>query len=496
MSQKFFKISLLLGFILSSILSLCAQKSDRESSGLKGFVQSVKEYSAEINFKDGKPVEGRRELDSLKTFDVAGKSGTYYIYTDGGEILYGDTLIYDSSDKLIEKRTVHSKFTYLCDKYVYTYDQAGRLFEETCHVTGRGSIGKYINRYDDAGKLIERERVPIVVDKLYFGENTLERFVYNNQGQLTESSKFVKENGEWKPKNLSTGELKRVDFSNDRTRVSTVLKYDAAGVLKLIEVSSDDDSGNEIETVEYFPDGSVKGGNRYEYQFDKQGNAIKEIDYAWVTEDGKSSFRASGVTYREITYFSAAEIKKFETSIKSSPSKNDLETNPNKNNDKGEYAVYEALLTDWNRSPGIKSIVLGRFTKYPSFGDDNADTPLSFDGVEKEVLEDFNAKNRRKSFELSKNLFSVDNKIVLINESEMNEIFSDHNAGWKFFYEKYPESQGITTLSRVGFNSDKTKALVYFGTQSDWLAGAGYLVILQKDAKNWKIIKKSICWIS
>lgn len=83
-----------------------------------------------------------------------------------------------------------------------------------------------------------------------------------------------------------------------------------------------------------------------------------------------------------------------------------------------------------------------------------------------------------------------------MNDSEVNEIFSDPNAGWDFFYKKYPDSQGITTLSRVGFNIDKTKALVYFGTQSDGLAGTGYYVILQKEINRWKIVKKQMLWIS
>ncbi len=83
--------------ILLFIFTLNAQeKSDRQQSGLIGFVKSVKEETAEIVIKNGKPIEKRRELDSIETFDVSGKQVTYSTYTDEGEILYEDTLIYDT----------------------------------------------------------------------------------------------------------------------------------------------------------------------------------------------------------------------------------------------------------------------------------------------------------------------------------------------------------------------------------------------------------------
>ncbi len=84
---------------------------------------------------------------------------------------------------------------------------------------------------------------------------------------------------------------------------------------------------------------------------------------------------------------------------------------------------------------------------------------------------------------------------VWISEQEVKEIFRD-SQGWKRFYERYPGSQGIMEFSRVGFNSDLTQALVYVGNQSDWLAGAGYYVLLVKEGGTWVVRNRIMVWIS
>ena len=64
----------------------------------------------------------------------------------------------------------------------------------------------------------------------------------------------------------------------------------------------------------------------------------------------------------------------------------------------------------------------------------------------------------------------------LIEKAEMDALFADFNRGWSNFYSKYPHSQGIITLSRVGFGPGGNTALLYVGNQSDYLAGAGFFI--------------------
>ncbi len=85
---------------------------------------------------------------------------------------------------------------------------------------------------------------------------------------------------------------------------------------------------------------------------------------------------------------------------------------------------------------------------------------------------------------------------ALLSQAERNQIFGQNQSGWEIFYGRYPNRPGITTLSRVGFNAAFDQALVYLGTQSDWLAGTGYYVLLKKTNEAWTIDQKVMTWIS
>ena len=85
---------------------------------------------------------------------------------------------------------------------------------------------------------------------------------------------------------------------------------------------------------------------------------------------------------------------------------------------------------------------------------------------------------------------------VLLSQAEMTQIFSQNRDGWQLFYEQYPDAPGITTISRVGFNAAFDQALVYVGTMSHYLAGAGYFVLLKKVNGSWVVDQQVMSWIS
>jgi hypothetical protein len=85
---------------------------------------------------------------------------------------------------------------------------------------------------------------------------------------------------------------------------------------------------------------------------------------------------------------------------------------------------------------------------------------------------------------------------VLLNQAEMRQIFSQNRDGWQLFYEQFPDAAGITTISRAGFNTTLDQALVYVGTMSHWLAGAGYYVLLKKVNGTWTVDQQVMSWIS
>jgi hypothetical protein len=98
---------------------------------------------------------------------------------------------------------------------------------------------------------------------------------------------------------------------------------------------------------------------------------------------------------------------------------------------------------------------------------------------------------------LNSNGFSQDLHVVLLTSDEQKQLFSStEGAGWRRFYEQYPRSQGMTELSRVAFNKERTKALVYTGTQRGGLDGGGFLVVMQLVDGVWRVQGKVKIWTS
>jgi hypothetical protein len=85
---------------------------------------------------------------------------------------------------------------------------------------------------------------------------------------------------------------------------------------------------------------------------------------------------------------------------------------------------------------------------------------------------------------------------VLLSQQQQSDLFSQNQDGWQIFYDQHPDAPGITNLSRPGFDPGVDQALLYIGTQSHWLAGAGYFLLLVKTNGAWKVQQQVMTWIS
>ena len=177
-----------------------------------------------------------------------------------------------------------------------------------------------------------------------------------------------------------------------------------------------------------------------------------------------------------------------------------------------EYFVYDDLIRGEYWWDGIELVVLSNRTvvghgEKGSLEGAVARIREALPGAQAETIADFERKNATPQ-ELRADLFFrprpspggkdrivLGPEVKLISEGEKNKLFQKGD-GWKRFYATYPESQGILDVSRVGFNGDRTQALVYAGNQSHWLAGAGFYVLLEKKDGKWEIAAKDGCWIS
>jgi hypothetical protein len=156
-----------------------------------------------------------------------------------------------------------------------------------------------------------------------------------------------------------------------------------------------------------------------------------------------------------------------------------------------EYAVYSALinasLNDENRN---RPLVIEE-TPSPWIGFIDEERASFYDDLKKsspallaETVDDLQAKNKEShKFERR---FDIGRPYLLISEKELEDIFQEGGGGgWDEFFQKYPQARGFATFSRVGFNQEKTQALVYQAHSCGGLCGGGSYVLLVKSNGVW-----------
>src|SRR5947209_2678509 len=109
-----------LGFRFAHSLILAA--TDREQDGLVGPVRRVKTETAKITVKNGKPVEGPRNVLEATTYDQKGtRVDNAYFLSAGGSLTGKEVYKYDERGNMVEM-TLHNGDGSLLAKEVYKYE--------------------------------------------------------------------------------------------------------------------------------------------------------------------------------------------------------------------------------------------------------------------------------------------------------------------------------------------------------------------------------------
>ena len=112
--------------------------------------------------------------------------------------------------------------------------------------------------------------------------------------------------------------------------------------------------------------------------------------------------------------------------------------------------------------------------------------------AEQETLDNFQLKNAVPH--PLEDCFDFPAKVVLVDIEDIRKIFQE-GSGWEGFYARYPFSQGIMTLSRVGFNAEMDQALLYVTAEWSDSIGGGYYVLFEKKNGIWLIQDFVRSWI-
>lgn len=109
-------------------------------------------------------------------------------------------------------------------------------------------------------------------------------------------------------------------------------------------------------------------------------------------------------------------------------------------------------------------------------------------GIPSEVRADFKEKN--KSVCAIKPFMGIAN-LHFISRQRYDSMF---RAGWSEFHKKYGKDAEILWFSRVGFNPDRTLALLHVSGGIDRMAGGGTLYLFQRKEGKWVIKSQIQTW--
>ena len=170
--------------------------------------------------------------------------------------------------------------------------------------------------------------------------------------------------------------------------------------------------------------------------------------------------------------------------------------------DPEEYTVYGVVL-DAVRTPELNTLLLSRRTipwawrndeaisLDPSHGGEQSPgrskTNEGIPGLSPETVGNYRQKNV-KAYQLE-DRFDPTMNIVLLDRKEFQDL------EWKEILRNYPQAGGYRfRLSRVGFNKEKTKALVYVDKYRNASDAQGCHYYLVKQGGGWVIQAKTLGW--
>lgn len=155
-----------------------------------------------------------------------------------------------------------------------------------------------------------------------------------------------------------------------------------------------------------------------------------------------------------------------------------------------EYAVYSALINGNTGDENINRLLVIKDKPSAWVGSLEEEKNTFYEDLLKsssvllkETVDDLRAKN--KETHRFTRRFDIKRQYILVSEKEIDDIFKKGGGWWEEFYRRYPETRGFVTFSRVGFNVDKTQALVYQSHSCGGLCGGGGYVLLVKVNGVW-----------
>ena len=160
-----------------------------------------------------------------------------------------------------------------------------------------------------------------------------------------------------------------------------------------------------------------------------------------------------------------------------------------------EYEIYSSIIKQFYILPNTKQVIIEERTFRYDFGVDN-DEPWrekskKGESIDESAAEDYETKNSSKWL-LDKNSFKLPVKTSLVTDDDLKAIFHGKwgDLEWINYYRRFPESRGFVMFSRIGFNTERTQALMYVGSRCGPHCGDIHFLLLEKAGGTWTIKKE------
>ncbi len=102
-------------------------------------------------------------------------------------------------------------------------------------------------------------------------------------------------------------------------------------------------------------------------------------------------------------------------------------------------------------------------------------------------------KRLNKTPWLLKRNFQLGKPYELVSSSSVFAAKGDLQEDWDNFYKRFPHSGGLIQMSAVGFNQEKTRAIVYFGSSRNSNAGYWIFRLFEKIHGKWEEVPGATC---